>query len=75
MSHGKKSEMTIRTEMLADRLYARYQALMEAWPVPFGMEQMSVAELKHRWPNMTQEQRDMLWARQDVREALRENLP
>lgn len=52
-----KSEPTLMVEALADAMYERYTQLKEAWAVPFGTEQITMAEYRKRYESMTREQR------------------
>lgn len=59
MPEGVKSEATIRAEMLAERMVAQYEALVESgWTdPPLLTERVSPGEFRRRWRAMTPEER------------------
>lgn len=69
MPEGRKSEMTIRTELVQAMLEARIEALVQAWRVPFGMEEVPAGEYRRRWSAMTIEQRQLEIARLGMRQV------
>lgn len=65
-----KSEPTRLAEALLERMEEMYQTLVEAWPVPFGQERISLSKYRRRWAAMSDDERRAEIARIGVQAVL-----